>query len=128
MVIKTRDSGKKIKIIGNEMKKVDMAKISAGLGAVHQSPLTCLTKEQAQQYEPIGGPYLMAIADEFMILRNCSSMLQSLGRSLDEVAGYRILDVDEETEFRQRCTEERSDPYYLHLPVVRYYGKKLEQK
>ncbi len=124
--IKTPDSGKKIKVIGAEMKKIDMAKIAEGLGAESYSPLRELTKEEAEQCQPIGGPYLMAVADEIMILRNASSMLSKLGKHLDDVVGYRVLSADEEQEFRQQCAEK--DSRYLHLLMVRYYSKKSEQK
>lgn len=115
---------RRIKVRGSTMSKVDHAKVAAELGAEHYLPLRELTKEEAQEYGPIGGPYLMAAADALMILRNGSGMLQALGKSIDDVVGYRILDLDEEQEFRRRCAEERGDSGYLSMPVVRYYVKK----
>ncbi len=114
----------RVSLAPSKNEKVDIARIAAGLGAEHYLPLRELTKEEAQEYEPIGGPYLMAAADALMILRNGSSMLQALGKSLDDVVGYRILDLDEEQEFRRRCAEERKNSGYLSMPVVRYYEKK----
>lgn len=113
-----------LKLTDSTARKVDIATVAAGLGAEHYLPLRLLTKEEVQEYEPIGGPYIMEAADEIMILRNAGSMLSKLGKSLDEVVGYRILDADEEQEFRRQCTEQRDNPRYLQMPVVRYYGKK----
>lgn len=117
---------RRIKVRESTTPKVDIAKVAAGLGAKHYPPLRQLTKEEAEQYPSIGGPYIMEVADEIMILRNAGSMLSKLGKSIDEVVGYRVLDLDEEQEFRRQCANERSDSRYLHMPVVRYYGKKSE--
>ena len=46
-----------------------------------------------------------------------SKMLHQQGLSIDDVVGYRILDLDEEPEFRKQ----RENKY---ATVVRYYTKK----
>lgn len=113
-----------IKLAPSATRKVDLAKVAGRLGAKRYLSLRELTKEEAQEYEPMGGPYLMAVADAITILRNGSSMLQALGKSIDDVVGYRILDLDEEQEFRRRCAEESRNPDYFSMPMVRYYKKK----
>ena len=123
MVIKIPDSGKKIKVIGAEMKKVDLAKIAERLGAKIVN-IPEISAEEAAQYEPIGSPVMMPDADRLNIYHFGSRMLQAYKKSLDDVVGYRVLAADEETEFRQRCAEERNDSHYLHQPMVRYYSKK----
>ncbi|MEK6905657.1 MAG: hypothetical protein AABX24_04615 [Nanoarchaeota archaeon] len=123
--IKTPDSGKKIKVIGAEMKKIDTAKIAERLGAKIVN-IPEISAEEAAQYEPIGSPVMMPDADRLNIYHFGSRMLRAYQKSLDDVIGYRVLDADEEKEFRQQCAEK--DRSYLHRPLVRYYSKKSEQK
>ena len=52
-----------------------------------------------------------------MIRRNAGFMVAVLGKSIDDVVGYRILDIDEEIEFREQCGNK-------YATVVRYYAKK----
>ena len=108
---------KKVKIKESTLPKVDHATVAEGLGAEHYPPLRELTKEEAEKYEPIGGPYSIGVADEYMIRRNAGSMLAVLGKSIDDVVGYRVLDIDEESEFRKQCKNE-------YATVIRYYAKK----
>lgn len=121
------EGGQKVDVVGVTMPKVDHALVAKGLGAEYSLLLRQLTKEEAQEYEPIGGLYLMEAADELMIRRNAGSMLAVLGKSIDDVVGYRVLDLKEEQEFRKRCAEEKKDPSYLHMPLVRYYAKKEDK-
>ncbi|MEK6863412.1 MAG: hypothetical protein AABW53_01820 [Nanoarchaeota archaeon] len=118
---------KKIKVTGKTLRKVDFRLVAQRLGAKIVN-VPQLTKEEAEngEYVPLGSPVMMSAADKLSIYHLDSSMLQSLGKSLDEVVGYRVLDADEEKEFRQQCAEEKNDPGYLHMPVVRYYGRKPE--
>lgn len=123
--IKTPDSGKKITVIGAEMEKIDMAKIAERLGAKIAN-IPEISAEEAAQYEPLGSPVMVPDADRPNIYYFGSHMLQTSQKSLDDVVGYRVLDADEEKEFRQQCAEK--DPSYLYRPLVRYYIKKSEQK
>ena len=51
-------------------------------------------------------------------------MLSNYGLSLDDAVGYRVLDADEELEFREECG--KNDLRNGMMPVVRYYGRKPE--
>ena len=96
-------------------KKVDIAKVARGLEAkIVKIPI--ITKEEAEQYESLGSPVMVPWADELNVYYSGSKMLNSYGLSLDNVIGYRILELDEETEFRQECS--------CSGQVVRYYGAK----
>ena len=108
---------RRITVLGNTLPKVDHAIVAEGLGAENYPFLRELTKEEAQEYEPIGGPYSMGAADRHMIRRNAGFMVAVLGKSIDDVVDYRILDIDEEIEFREQCGNK-------YATVVRYYAKK----
>jgi len=84
------------------------------IGKIIKIPI--ITKKEAEQYEPLGSPVMMPLADELNVYYFGSRMLRDYGRSLDDVIGYRILGLDEETEFRQECS--------CFGQVVRYYGAK----
>ncbi|MEK6939758.1 MAG: hypothetical protein AABX31_03450 [Nanoarchaeota archaeon] len=109
-------ANRRIKVRGSTLPKVDHAVVAEGLGAEHSPLLRQLSKEEAQEYEPVGGPYRMEVANESMIRRNAGSMLAVLGKSIDELVGYRVLDIDEEPEFRKQCGQ--------YATVVRYYARK----
>ena len=46
-----------------------------------------------------------------------SRMLEGCGKSIDDAVGYRVLDMDEEQEFRERCGNK-------YATIVCYYAKK----
>lgn len=103
-------TGKTLKSADSEMIPKMIAR---GLGAkIIKIPI--ITKEEAEQYEPLGSPVMMSWADELNVYHFGSRMLNYYGQSLDDVIGYRILELDEETEFRQECS--------CSGQVVRYYG------
>ena len=106
---------KKIKDTGKKAEKIDPDKIAKALGGTRIS-LESLTKEECENYEPLGSPVMMPVADMLNICYFGSRMLDHYGKSLSDVAGYRILDPDEEMAFREECDG-------LNSPVVRYYGK-----
>ncbi len=109
---------KRIKIIGETMKKVDPKLVAHGLGAKVVN-ISELTKEECkdEKYIPLGSPVMIPAADKLYIYHFGSRMLNQHGMSLDDVVGYRILEQDEELEFRRECGNE-------YATVVRYYGKK----
>ena len=97
------------------------SKIASGLGAKVIN-LSELTREESTRYVPLGSP--MMIPGELVYLRDKpaihyfgSQMLAQHGKSLEDVVGYRILDAEEEVEFRRECGN-------MSALVVCYYGKK----
>lgn len=123
--IKVTDQVKKIEVVGKTMRKIDHKLVAQGLGArIVNIPELTREESAAEIYVPLGSPVMMASADKSNVYHYGSMMLGHCGMSLDDVAGYRILDADEETGFRQKCAKD--DPSCLHLPVVRYYGRKAE--
>ncbi len=103
------------------MKKIDTAKVASGLGAKAISLLE-LTREESGQYELLGSPVMIPdgehyIGDKPTIYYYGAQMLTQYGKSLEDVVGYRILDVDEEIEFREKCGN-------MSALVVGYYSRK----
>jgi len=128
--IKVRESTLgKIKVRGNTLPKVDHTTVAEGLGAENYPPLPHLTKAESEKYAVLGIPVVIpvlnpaipspAAASTFLgsVKYQGSKMLQQNGKSLDEVVGYRILDLEEEPEFRKKCRNQ-------YATVVRYYAKK----
>lgn len=120
---------RKIKVRGSTLPKVDHAKVAAGLGAESYPSLRQLTRNEARQYLPLGDPVEIPAANPAMppkaaestflghLYLSGSKMLGKHGQSIDDVFGYRILDTDEEPEFRQQCGD-------AYATVVRYYAQK----
>lgn len=119
---------RKIKDTGKTAEKIDPELVRKGLGAQIVN-IPELTREETDHkgyttliiYVPLGSPVMVPAADKLNIYHYGSRMLGQYGMSLDDIAGYRILDADEEKKFRQECAEK--NPSYLHLPVVQYYGR-----
>ncbi len=130
-------ANKRIKVRGNTLGKVDYATVAKGLGA-EIVDIPELSKQESEKYEVLGVPVVIpeltpaissqAAKSTFLgfVKYHGSKMLQQNGSSIDDVIGYRVLDADEEQEFRQQCANERNDPRYLTMPVVRYYKQKEE--
>jgi len=108
---------KKIKVRGSTLPKVDLAKVAEGLGAVNYALLPEISKEEAEQYQPLGLILMVSDADPSLIYYLGSRHLDRQGLSIDNAVGYRILGPDEEPKFRQQL---RND----YATVVQYYGKK----
>jgi len=100
------------------MAKPNIAKIAAGLGAKIVT-LPEISKEKSVKYEPVGSPVMIPEADKLFIYAFGSRMLRMYGKSIDDAVGYRVLDADEELQFRRDCGNQYST-------VVQYYGKKEE--
>ncbi len=101
---------------------MDRSKIASGLGA-KVITLSELTKEESTSYVPLGSPVAIRSEPIFSSEKPAiyyfgSQMLAQHGKSLEDAVGYRILDLDEEIEFR-RENGDRSGV------VVCYYGKKI---
>lgn len=103
------------------MKKteIDISKVAELLGAkVVRIP--SLTKDESSNFSPFGSPVMIAAhdsaADELLIYYFGSRMMRQYGRNIDDVVGYRIVDNDEEKEFRGQCGTAGV--------VVRYYVTK----
>ena len=109
-------ANKKIKVRKNTRGKVDPAIVAQGLGAKIVD-IPEISREEAAQYESVGSPVMVPQADKLYIYHFGSRMLSAYKRSLDEVVGYRLLDANEEVEFRKQCKNE-------YATVVRYYTKK----
>src|SRR3989344_5646052 len=107
---------RKIKVRGNTLPKVAYAKVAEGLGAKIVN-IPEISKEDSEQYQPLGSPVMIPEADKLYVYSFGSRMLSAYGKSLDEVVGYRVLDIDEESEFRKQCKNE-------YATVIRYYAKK----
>lgn len=107
---------RRIKVRKSTTPKVDLSRVADGLGAKIIT-LPEISKEEAAKYEPVGSPVMVPEADKLYIYSIGSRMLSAYGKSLDDVVGYRILNVDEEQEFRKDCGNE-------YATVVRYYAKK----
>lgn len=107
---------RKIKVRGNTLPKVDLAQVAQGLGAKIVD-IPELSKEESSMYEQVGSPVMMPEADKLYVCAFGSRMLGAYGKSLDDVVGYRVLDADEELEFRQDCRNQ-------YPTVVQYYEKK----
>ncbi len=107
---------KKIKVIGKTLEKVDLDEIAQRLGAVRVD-IPELTKTESEKYEPVGSPIMVPEADILYIYSNGHKMLSQYGISLDNIVGYRVLDSNEEQEFRKLCQDEYS-------PIVRFYSDK----
>lgn len=105
----------KIKDTSKKAERIDPEEVAGRLGAKRIS-LTELTKEECGKYEPLGSPVMMPTADMLDICHFGSRMLSHYGKSIDDVVGYRVLDADEDMEFRNKCKNPNS-------PVVKYYGK-----
>lgn len=78
-----------------------------------------LTKEECgnKKYVSLGSPVMISEpVDKLNIYYFGSRMLRQFGKSLDDVVGYRILDPEEEPEFRKECGK-------FSLIVVKYYQK-----
>ncbi len=107
---------KKIKVLGKTLRKVDHAIIAEGLGAKIVN-IPEISKEEAEQYQQLGLTLMVSDADPFSIYYLGSRHLDRQDLSIDDVVGYRILDANEEPEFRQQLKNE-------YATLVRYYGKK----
>ena len=95
---------------------VDIVKIAAGLGG-RVINIPEISKEEAKKYQPLGSPVMVSSADRMDIYYFGSRMLEGQQKSLDQVVGYRVLDQDEELEFREQLG-------HRSAIVVRYYGNK----
>ena len=109
-------ANKKIKVREKTEPKVDYATVARGLGAKIVD-IPEISREESEKYEPVGSPVMVPQADKLYIFSIGSRMLGAYGRSLDEAVGYRVLDADEELEFRKDCGNE-------YATIVRYYAKK----
>ena len=98
------------------MKKLKTDEIAKKLGA-HRISLPEITKEASEQYELLGSPFMVPGGNKSYIHYFGSRMLDQYGKSLQDVVGYRIVDSDEEREFREQC-------YMKYPTVVCYYGNK----
>lgn len=110
---------RKIKDVSTTHGEVSVDKIVSVLGA-RVINIPEISKEEAEKYQPIGSPVGIPNADKLWVYYFGSRMLSDYyGKtiSLDDVVGYRVLDHNEEVEFR----EEIGDKY---AAVVRYYVKK----
>ncbi len=104
------------------MVEIAHKKIASGLGA-KVITLSELTKEESTSYVPLGSPVAIPSGQIFSnekpaIYYFGSQMLAQHGKSLEDVVGYRILNLDEEVEFRKENGN-------LSGVVVCYYGKKI---
>ncbi|MDP3699079.1 MAG: hypothetical protein Q8R47_05835 [Nanoarchaeota archaeon] len=111
---------RKIKVRGNTFPKVDHALVGEGLGVANHRNLfdfVELTEEQAKGYQQLGSSLMVSDVSPSLIYYLGSRHLSRQGLSMDEVVGYRVLDLDEEPEFRQQYRNE-------YATVVRYYAKK----
>jgi len=119
---------KKVKVRGETLPEIDLAKVAQALGAKYSPPLPHLTKAEAEKYVRLGLPVVIelnpalpsqAATSTFLgfVKYQGSKMLQQNGGSIDEVVGYRVLGLDEEPEFRKQCGNR-------YATVVCYYGKK----
>jgi len=104
-----------IKLSESKTPAIDAAKIAAGLGAKHYVLPPHLSREESEQYRPLGSPVLLPIANQYYIYHLGSRMLRTVGLSLDDVVGYRILDLSGESELRKRWGRESN-------PIACYYG------
>lgn len=95
---------------------MDYAKIANGLGAKIVN-LPEISKEESAKYEQAGSPVMLPTADKLYVYHNGTRMLDHYGMSLDDVVGYRVLDTDEEPEFRKDCGNE-------YATVVCFYTMK----
>ncbi|MDO8511108.1 MAG: hypothetical protein Q7S55_02995 [Nanoarchaeota archaeon] len=98
------------------MAKLGIAEIAAGLGAKIVN-IPEISKEDSTKYEPVGSPVMVPEADKLYIYYFGSRMLSMYKKSIDDVIGYRVLDADEELQFRQDCGNK-------YPAVVQYYWKK----
>ena len=109
-------ANKIIKLRRSTAGEVDMTKVAQGLGTkIVEIPE--ISKTEAEKYELLGSPVMMPEADELFVCSFDSRMLSMYGKFIDDVVGYRVLDPDEEPEFRKQCKEE-------YTTVVCYYAKK----
>ena len=109
---------RKIKDVSTTILEVSPKNIASGLGA-RVINIPEISKEEAEKYQSIGSPVGIpsAHADKLSIYNFGSRMLNDYygqEKSLDDVVGYRVLDSDEEVEFR----EEIGNKDYV---IVRYY-------
>ena len=98
------------------MVKLSIAEIAGGLGAKIVN-IPEISREEAEKYEPVGSPVMIPEADKLYVCHFGSRMLRTYGKSLEEVVGYRVLDADEELQFRRDCGNQ-------YPTVVQYYGQK----
>lgn len=108
----------KIKLRKSTTPKVDVKKVAEGLGATIVN-IPELSKKESAKYEPVGSPVMVSAPDQLYIYALGSRMLAAYETSLDDIVGYRILDADEELEFRKNCGNQ-------YPTVVQYYGKKKD--
>ena|SRR3989344_5375660 len=107
---------KKIKVRKTTTTIVSSATIAEGLGAKIIN-IPKISRKEAQQYQPLGIPFMISDNDPSLIYNIGSKMLNMYGKSLEDVVGYRILGADEELRFRRQCE-------HRHSIVVRYYTNK----
>lgn len=118
------EGGQKIDVVGIKTPKVDYALVEKGLGAKLVN-IPEISKEEAEQYKPLCSFVVRPVyaippsSEESIIYYFGSKELQLIGKSLDDVVGYRILSDEERQDFyQQKGVEDRK------LPVVCYYTKK----
>ena len=111
---------RKIRVRGKTEPKVDAAMVAEGLGAKIVD-ISEISREDSEGYQQVGSPVMVPEADKLYIYHFGSRMLQAYQKSLDDVVGYRILDADEEPEFRKQYGNKYGNKYGN---VVRYYAKK----
>jgi len=107
---------KKIKVRGSTLPEIDHAKVAEGLGAKIVN-IPEISKEDSKQYQPLGSPVIVLQNNPSLIQYLGFKMLCAQGLSIDDTVGYRILDADEELQFRQDCGNQYST-------VIQYYRKK----
>ncbi len=103
------------------MAEIDHKKIASGLGA-KVITLSELTKEESTSYVPLGSPVAIPSESIFSSEKPAfyyfgSQMLAQYGKSLEDAVGYRILDLDEEVEFRRECGNNSA-------MIVQYFRRK----
>jgi hypothetical protein len=94
--------------------RIDPKEISSKLGA-NSVYIPEIDKETAKNLVQLGSPVMMSKSDKLNVYHFGSRMLRQYGRSLSEVVGYRIVEVNEEEEFRKECLPNTGS-------VVKYYG------
>lgn len=112
----TKPRKRKIKDISTTLREVSSEKVASGLRA-RVINIPELSKEESEKYQPIGSPVGMPTADKLYVYHFGSRMLSNYyGKtiSLDDVVGYRVLDQNEEVEFREEIGGKDAT-------VVRYY-------
>ena len=95
--------------------KIDIEDIAKRMGA-QVINLHRFSKEESEKYTPIGSLVTVNNAKYHLICYYGSKMLQTHKKTLEDIAGYRILGKNEEKEFKKKIP----NPNAI---VVRYYKK-----